>query len=92
MLIRGSNITTAAPIFRIESRRAGSIRATKDHAARAGLRAGMHVLDLGCGLGGSSRYLAAACGCNVSAIDLTPKFVELARLLTMRCGLSEKID
>jgi len=68
----------------------GGIIATKEHASRVGLQAGMHVLDLGCGLGGSSRYLAAACGCNVSAIDLTPEFVELARLLTMRCGLSEK--
>jgi ubiquinone/menaquinone biosynthesis C-methylase UbiE len=28
----------------------------------------------------------------VSAIDLTPEFVELARLLTVRCSLSEKID
>jgi ubiquinone/menaquinone biosynthesis C-methylase UbiE len=70
----------------------GGIMATREHAARVGLQAGMHVLDLGCGLGGSSRYLAAACGCNVSVIDLTPEFVELARLLTMRCGLSEKID
>jgi ubiquinone/menaquinone biosynthesis C-methylase UbiE len=52
----------------------------------------MHVLDLGCGLGGSSRYLASACGCSVSAIDLTLEFVELARLLTARCGPSEKID
>lgn len=68
------------------------IIATKEHAALARLRPGMHVLDLGCGLGGSSRYLASACGCSVSAIDLTLEFVELARLLTARCGPSEKID
>ena len=63
------------------------ILATEEHAVRAGLRPGMHVLDLGSGLGGSSRYLAAVCGCRVSAIDLTPEFVELARILTARCGL-----
>jgi ubiquinone/menaquinone biosynthesis C-methylase UbiE len=68
------------------------ILATKEHAARAGLRPGMHVLDLGSGLGGSSRYLVAVCGCRVSAIDLTPEFVELARILTARCGLADKID
>jgi ubiquinone/menaquinone biosynthesis C-methylase UbiE len=68
------------------------ILATEEHAARAGVRAGMQVLDLGSGLGGSSRYLAAVCGCRVSAIDLTPEFVELARVLTARCGLADSID
>jgi SAM-dependent methyltransferase len=68
------------------------ILATEEHAARAGLRPGIHVLDLGSGLGGSSRYLAAVCGCRVSAIDLTLEFVELARILSARCGLADKID
>ena len=52
----------------------------------------MYVLDLGCGLGGASRYLAAECGCRVAAIDLTPNFVEAARILTARCGLAERIE
>jgi len=38
----------------------------------------MYVLDLGCGLGGASRYLAAECSCRVAAIDLTPNLVEAA--------------
>ncbi len=67
------------------------IDATREHARRTGLRAGMAVLDLGCGIGGSSRYLAAECGCRVSAIDLTPEFVATARLLSERCGLGERI-
>jgi SAM-dependent methyltransferase len=50
------------------------------------------VLDLGCGLGGSSRYLTAECSCRVAAIDLTPNFVEAARILTARCGLAERIE
>jgi SAM-dependent methyltransferase len=68
------------------------ILATEEHAARAGVCDGMPVLDLGSGLGGSSRYLAAVCGCRVSAIDLTPEFVELARVPTARCGLADSID
>jgi ubiquinone/menaquinone biosynthesis C-methylase UbiE len=68
------------------------IKATEEHAARAGVRAGMQVLDLGSGLGGSSRYLAGMCNCRVSAIDITPEFVELARILTERCGLADNID
>lgn len=67
------------------------IQATEEHAARSGVGADTQVLDLGSGLGGSSRYLAAVVGCRVSAIDLTPEFVEIARTLTQRCGLAEKI-
>jgi cyclopropane fatty-acyl-phospholipid synthase-like methyltransferase len=44
----------------------------------------MYVLDLGCGLGGASRYLAAERGCRVAGVDLTPNFVEAARILTNR--------
>ena len=47
---------------------------------------------IGCGLGGASRYLAAECGCRVAAIDLTPNFVEVARILTARCGLTDRIE
>ena len=50
------------------------------------------MLDLGCGLGGASRYLATECGCRVAAIDLTPNFVEVARVLTERCGLTDRIE
>jgi len=38
------------------------------------------VLDLGCGLGGSSRYLAAECGCRVAA-PLCPGGAVLALVL-----------
>ena len=70
----------------------GGVAATREHAALAQIRDGMYVLDLGCGIGGASRYLAAELGCRVAAIDLTPSFVEVARELTSRCGLAEKID
>jgi SAM-dependent methyltransferase len=68
------------------------IVATREHAEHAGIQPGMHVLDLGCGLGGASRYLAAECSCRVAAIDLTHNFVEAARILTARCGLAERIE
>jgi MPBQ/MSBQ methyltransferase len=77
------------PFDQLHSR---GIVATRENAERAGIQAGMYVLDLGCGLGGSSRYLAAECGCRVAAIDLTPNFVEVARILTARCGLADRID
>ena len=77
------------PFDQLHSR---GILATRENAERAGIQAGMYVLDLGCGLGGSSRYLAAECGCRVAAIDLTPSFIEAAGLLTARCGLADRIE
>jgi len=77
------------PFDQLHSR---GIAATREHAERARIQPGMHVLEIGCGLGGASRYLAAECGCRVAAIDLTPKFVEVARILTARCGLADRVE
>ncbi len=67
------------------------IAATADHAERAGLKPGMRVLDLGCGIGGCSRYLTAERQCRVTGLDLTPEFIAVARELTRRCGLGDAI-
>lgn len=68
------------------------IEATREHIERAGINSSMHVLDLGCGVGGCSRVIAATCGCRVTAIDLTPQFIEVARELTRRCGMADRIE
>ena len=79
-------------LWPFENLHASGIEATRRHAQQAGIQAGMYVLDVGCGLGGASRYLAAECSCRVAAIDLTPDFVEVARVLTARCGLANSIE
>lgn len=53
------------------------------------IEAGMHVLDAGCGIGGTARVLAKERGCRVTGIDLTPDFVETANSLTERMGLTD---
>ena len=68
------------------------VEATREHIERAGINSSMHVLDLGCGVGGCSRVIAATCGCRVTAIDLTPQCIEIARELTRRCGMDERIE
>lgn len=71
---------------------ARGIDATRDHAEHAGIRSDMHVLEVGCGIGGGSRYLANELGCRVTAIDLTQECVDVARELTERCGLGGKTE
>jgi MPBQ/MSBQ methyltransferase len=63
--------------------------ATIELANRALLKPGMQVLDVGCGLGGSARYLASEQQCRVTGIDLTQEFVEVANALTQMVGLSQ---
>lgn len=54
--------------------------------------AGEAVLDAGAGIGGPARHLADRFGCRVIAVDLTPSFVEVGRLVSERTGLDELVD
>ncbi len=49
------------------------------------------MLDIGCGIGGPARCFAEAHGSRVTGVDLTEEFVQVARSLTKRCGLADRI-
>lgn len=68
------------------------VAATTEHVGQAGITPDMHVLDIGCGVGGTPRYLATTIGCHVTGIDLTAEYIDIARELTRRCGLDDLID
>jgi MPBQ/MSBQ methyltransferase len=63
---------------------------TVELAVRASIRPGTRVLDVGCGLGGTARYLAVEHGCQVTGIDLTEEYVEVANALAKRVGLADR--
>ena len=65
---------------------------TREVARLAGFSNGMRVLDVGCGIGGPARTLAAEFGCTVVGVDLVDEFVEAARELTARVGLSDQVE
>ena len=52
----------------------------------AELGPGQQVLDLGSGLGGPARTIAAEFGCQVTGLDLTEAFSRVAEMLTARTG------
>jgi MPBQ/MSBQ methyltransferase len=66
--------------------------ATLELARAAGLDATKRVLDVGCGVGGTSRCLATEFGCRVTGIDLTEEYCRAAAMLTDRVGLAHLVD
>jgi SAM-dependent methyltransferase len=94
--LRAAGVDPQTPTYRdlwpYDQLHSRGIVGTREHAERAHIEGDVYVLDLGCGVGGASRYLAAECGCRVAAVDLTPNFIEAARILTARCGLAERIE
>ena len=65
--------------------------ATAELANAAGVEPSTQVLDIGCGIGGPARSLASIFGCSVTAVDLSPAFIDAAKYLTSRCGLSNRV-
>ena len=78
---------SAEALYPFDQLHGRGLAATKEHVAKLGLDAGRHVLDVGSGIGGPARYMAATFGARVTGIDLTPEFVATARELTRRSGL-----
>ncbi len=65
--------------------------ATAELAAGLEIAAGQHLLDIGCGIGGPARSLAARFGCRVTGIDVTEEFCQVARRLNALVGLEGQV-
>jgi sarcosine/dimethylglycine N-methyltransferase len=68
------------------------LAATAELATLTGISADMSVLDVGSGVGGPARFLAATYGCRVTGVDLSEPFVDAARYLTERTGQSGRVS
>jgi MPBQ/MSBQ methyltransferase len=66
--------------------------ATLELARAANVDATKHILDVGSGVGGTSRCLAREFGCRVTGIDLTDEYCRAAAMLSARLALSELVD
>jgi predicted O-methyltransferase YrrM len=58
---------------------------------RIGSLAGREILDVGCGLGGGSLFLAQQFGARVTALTIIPSHAELVRQFAAQAGVSELV-
>jgi SAM-dependent methyltransferase len=83
---------TPSQLATLDQFHTSGLAATVDLARTAGITADMSVLDVGSGVGGPARFLAATYGCRVSGVDLSQTFVDAARYLTERTGQSAQVS
>lgn len=87
-------VSDAAPVDQlagVDEFHIGGRPATEMVCERMELAPGMKVLDVGCGLGGSARFMAGRFGVDVEGVDLTPEFVQVGNELTREVGLDGKV-
>jgi SAM-dependent methyltransferase len=82
---------TRADISSFDEFHIRGLEATLELAQIAGLKEDLKVLDLGCGIGGPARTLAAEFGCEVTGLDLVEQYCHTAEMLTERVGLGNKV-
>jgi ubiquinone/menaquinone biosynthesis C-methylase UbiE len=70
----------------------GGRPATRALAEALRLETGSRVLDIGCGMGGTARYLAKTYQCEVAGLDLTPEYVSVGQDLNEHVGLAGRIN
>ena len=70
----------------------GGREATNDFINQLNITEHHKVLDIGCGLGGPSRFVASKFGCKVIGVDLTPEFISCGRKLTEMVNLTDKVE
>jgi ubiquinone/menaquinone biosynthesis C-methylase UbiE len=70
----------------------GGRQASEDFIGQLGLSSDDRVLDVGCGIGGTARYVASTWGCRVAGLDLTPEYVETGEAMCAWVGLGDRVD
>ena len=66
--LEGLTVEDLAPVDHFHAR---GFPATVELADQLPIKAGQHIVDIGCGLGGPARYIAKRFQCSVSGVDIT---------------------
>ncbi|MCP4342174.1 MAG: class I SAM-dependent methyltransferase, partial [Desulfobulbaceae bacterium] len=69
----------------------GGRRATNNLLNQVSISEQDHILDVGCGLGGVSRFVASKYNTRVTGIDLTQEYIEIGKVLCRWVGLDKQV-
>jgi len=69
----------------------GGRQATEHLLNQLGFSEQDHLLDVGCGLGGASRFVANKYHNHVTGIDITPEYIETGRIMSLWVGSDEQV-
>ena len=70
---------------------ARGVAATQELVALLEPQAGETILDIGSGIGGPARWIAARYGCTVTGVDTTAAYCDAARELNAACGMTDRV-
>ncbi|HQT67509.1 MAG: hypothetical protein B7Z78_10635 [Rhodospirillales bacterium 20-60-12] len=87
----GEGLLTTAQLAPLDQFHARGLAATIELADVLAPSPEDKIIDVGSGLGGPSRYLAAQFGCEVVGVDLSPSYVQAASFLASRTSLGTKV-
>lgn len=89
----GTDLAALQPqdLFAFDQLHGRELLATKDHVARLAPQPGEIILDIGSGIGGPARFMAASHEVTLTGLDLSPQFVAAARRLTELTGLAGRV-
>lgn len=82
----------ASDLAAVDEFHVGGLEATQELATQMELRRGMHLLDIGSGIGGPARYFANHHCCSVAGVDLTEEFVQVANSLSRLVKLNHLVE
>lgn len=88
----GVDAPTPADLKPVDEFHTGGLDATEALLDPLRIAPKMRVVDLGCGIGGTARFIAERYGVRVTGIDLTPAFVDTAQALSRMVGLDDFLD
>ena len=87
--INNLTIKDLAPVDAFHIR---GVEATKELASLIKIKPGYKILDVGCGIGGTARYLANNYECFVTGIDITEEYCKAAAELSNLLNLEDKTE